>query len=134
MKNKSSNWFPEECEFLRRYQQAMDVMAIDWGYERSQTEWFVIPIASIFIRDYYLQYTNFMSLSDKESVIVSPVITAHTLRKNGEFKTASVFIRRPRNILGGENIFDVDCWDSSTQKQESQKLVMYTGKKCQWGL
>ena len=91
-------------------------MAIDWGYERSWIEWFVIPIASIFIRDYYLQYTNFMSLSDKESVIVSPVITAHTLRKDGEFKTASVFIRHPRNILGGENIFDVDCWDSSTQK------------------
>ena len=36
--------------------------------------WFSILIASIFIRDYYLQYTNFLGVSDKESVIVSPVI------------------------------------------------------------
>ena len=43
--------------------------------------WFAIPIASIFIRDYYLQYTNFMSLNDKESLIVSPVITVITSRK-----------------------------------------------------
>ena len=35
--------------------------------------WFSILIASIFIRDYYLQYTNFLGLSDKESVIVSSV-------------------------------------------------------------
>ena len=27
------------------------------------------------------QYTNFLSLSDKKSVIVSPVITFHTLTK-----------------------------------------------------
>ena len=53
-------------------------MAIGWGYERRWIEWFVIPIASIFVGDYYLQYTNFLSLSNKESVIVSPVITAHT--------------------------------------------------------
>ena len=43
--------------------------------------WFIIAIATIFIKDYYLQYTNFLSLSDKKSVIVSPVITVHTLRK-----------------------------------------------------
>ena len=40
----------------------------------------------MFIRDYYLQYTNFMELSDKESVIVSPVITAYALRKKGGIK------------------------------------------------
>ena len=33
-----------------------------------------------------LRYANFMSLSDKESLIVSPVITAHTLRKKAEIK------------------------------------------------
>ena len=35
-------------------------------------------MASIFIRDYYLQYTDFLSLSNKESVIVSPIITVYT--------------------------------------------------------
>ena len=32
----------------------------------------------------YLQYTNFLNLRDKELVIASPVITAHTLRKKRE--------------------------------------------------
>ena len=63
-------------------------------------EWFVIPIASInFIRDYYLQYTNFLSLSNKESATVSPVITVHTLRKNGGIKTVSVLTRRPSSLV-----------------------------------
>ena len=50
-------------------------------------EWFAIPIASIFIGDYYLQYTKFLSLSNKESVIVNPDTTVHTLTKKGEIKT-----------------------------------------------
>ena len=79
MKIKSSDWFLERCEILRRYQWGVEVMAIGWAYERRWIEWFLIPIASIFIRDYYLQYTNFLSLSNRESVIVSPVITVHTL-------------------------------------------------------
>ena len=32
-------------------------------------------------------YINFLSLSKKESVIVGPVITVHTLRKKGEVTT-----------------------------------------------
>ena len=74
-------------------------MAIGWGYERRLIEWFVIPIASIFIGGYYLQYTNFLSLSNKESVIVSPLITVHTLRKNVEIKTVSVLTRRPSSLV-----------------------------------
>ena len=31
----------------------------------------------------HLQYTNFLSLINKESMIVSPVIAAYTLRKEG---------------------------------------------------
>ena len=50
------------------------------------TGWFPIPIAKFFIRDYYLECTNFLSLRDKESVIVSPVITVLTLRKRGEIQ------------------------------------------------
>ena len=34
----------------------------------------------------HLQYTNFQSLNHKESVIVSPVFTVHTLKENGEIK------------------------------------------------
>ena len=34
----------------------------------------------------HLQYTNFLSLSDEESVIVSPIITGHTLKEKGEIK------------------------------------------------
>ena len=37
----------------------------------------------------HLQYTNYLSLSDEESAIVSPVITAHTLMKKVEIKTVS---------------------------------------------
>ena len=47
----------------------------------------MILIASNFIRDYYLY---FLSLSDKESVTVSPAITVHTFRKKGEIKTVLV--------------------------------------------
>ena len=37
-------------------------------------------IATIFIRDYYLQYTNFMSLINKDLVIMSPVISVYAFR------------------------------------------------------
>ena len=43
-------------------------------------------IATIFIRDYYLQYTNFMSLINKELVIMSPVISAYTLRDKNSIR------------------------------------------------
>ena len=49
-----------------------------------------IQIASIFIREYYLQYTNFLSLSDKESMTVIPV---YTLRNIREIKTVSVLTK-----------------------------------------
>ena len=35
----------------------------------------------------HLQYTNFLSLSNEESVIVSRAIALHTFRKKGEIKT-----------------------------------------------
>ena len=70
-------------------------------YERRRIRWFAILIASIFIRDYVLQYTNFLSLSDKASMIVSPVspvIPVDTLRKKGEIKTVSVHTRLPSSL------------------------------------
>ena len=48
--------------------------------------------------DYYLQYTNFLSLSNKESVVVSPIITVCTFRKKGEIQTVSV-VTRPSSSL-----------------------------------
>ena len=47
----------------------------------------------------HLQYTNFLSLSDKESVIVSPVIAVHTSRKKGGIKTVSVLTRLPSSMV-----------------------------------
>ena len=77
----------------------MEVIKIGWGYKTRCFGWFAIPVASIFIRDCYLQYTNFISLNDKESVIVSPVITVHTLRKKGEMKTVSDLTRLPGYLV-----------------------------------
>ena len=50
-------------------------------------EWFAILIASIFVRDYYLQYISFIILSKKKSVIVNPDTTVHTLGKKEKIKT-----------------------------------------------
>ena len=71
----------------------MEVMTTGWKYEKKWTGEFSIPIASIFIEVYYLQYTNFLSLSDKESVIVIPVVTTNILRKKGEITAVSVLTR-----------------------------------------
>ena len=57
--------------------------------------WFVILVLNIFLREYYLQYTNFLSLSDKETITVSTVISVHTLEKQEEIKTVSVLTRLP---------------------------------------
>ena len=54
------------------------------------TGWFAIPIANTFFRDYYLQYTNCLSLSDKESVIMNPVFSVHISRMKAVIKTESV--------------------------------------------
>ena len=57
--------------------QNMEVILIGRGYGKEWSRWFAIPITSTFLRDYYLQYTNFLSLINKELVIVSVVISAH---------------------------------------------------------
>ena len=61
--------------------------------------WFVILDLNIFLREYYLQYTNFLSLSDKETITVSTVISVHTLEKQEEIKTVSVLTRLPCALL-----------------------------------
>ena len=46
-----------------------------------------------------MQYTRFLRVSDKESVIVSPAITVHTLREKEEIKTMSVLTRLPISLV-----------------------------------
>ena len=74
-------------------------MAIILGYERRCIGWFSILITSIFIRDFYLKYTNFLSLANKESLIVSRVTPVCTLRKKREIKSVrshtSLFLVSP---------------------------------------
>ena len=43
----------------------------------------------------HLQYPTFLSLCDKELVIVSPAVTVHSFRKKGEIKTVSVLTSLP---------------------------------------
>ena len=101
-------------------------MTICRGYEKKWIECFAIPIASILIRDYYLQYTNFLSLSDKKSVIVSLAVTVQTLSDKEENKSVLVLTRLPSSLVpscslnwlngcGRENIFGVDGWNGCTE-------------------
>ena len=74
-------------------------MTISLVYGRKWIGWFAILITSIFIRDYYMQYTNFLSQSDKKSVIVNPAFLDHASRKKGEIKTVSVLTRLPSSLV-----------------------------------
>ena len=58
-------------------------------YEK--VEEIVILILIIFLRKYYLQYTNFLRMNDKESVNVSSVIPVYALEKQEQIKTVSLF-------------------------------------------
>ena len=72
----------------------MEVIII--GGVRERLEWIVfILITNIFARGYYLQYTNFLSLIVKESVIASAVIPVHVLGKQGGIKAAPVLTKPP---------------------------------------
>ena len=59
-------------------------MKIGRGYDRSWIGRFSILTVSMIIRD--LQCINFLRLSHKESVIVTPLISVHTLWIKGEIK------------------------------------------------
>ena len=68
-------------------------------YGRRWIGWFFILTVCIFMRDYYLQYSNFLSLRDKEAVVVSPVIPVYTLRKKTEIKTVAALKRLPGSLV-----------------------------------
>ena len=60
---------------------------------RGWSQWFAILITSILLRYCYLQNTIFLSLSDKELVILSVDVAVHGSVKQGEIKAAPVLIR-----------------------------------------
>ena len=62
------------------------------GVERGHgvSGWLNILMTSIFLRGCYLQCTNFLSLGNKESVIVSTVIPVDASGKQGEIEVATV--------------------------------------------
>ena len=70
-----------------------ELIAIGWGYMRKCIGWFVIPILNVLLREYYLQYTNFLNLSNKELEIVNAVIPVHTSDNQEEIKSLSVLTR-----------------------------------------
>ena len=109
-------------------------MTIGWGYGWRWSGLFFILIASIFIKDYHLQYTNFLSLSNKESVTVIPV---YTLKKKKEIKPVSVLTRLLCSLVswcslnwlngwGRESIFDSSFWvmESIADHFEEQRLLL----------
>ena len=52
-------------------------MAIRLGYGRGWVGGFVIQIITIFLRGYYLSYTNFLILNDKGSLTGTTVVPVH---------------------------------------------------------
>ena len=75
----------------------MEVTVTDAGYGRGWSGCFTILITNIFVRRYYLQYTSFLCLSNKESGIVSAVFYIHASGKQRDqisvipHKTPSLF-------------------------------------------
>ena len=70
-----------------------ELITIGWGYMRKCIGWFVIPILNVLLREYYLQYTNFLNLSNKELEIVNAFIPVHTSDNQEEIKSLSVLTR-----------------------------------------
>ena len=106
----------------KKYIEAMvrssyGIMVMDRQYEGGNSGWFAILITSILLRGCYLQYTNFLSLTDKELVIVRGVIPVHASEKQWEIKTAPSLIWLPGSLdpwrslnwLTGWNR-GWDCW------------------------
>ena len=67
----------------------MEINIINGGSGREWSRQFANLIASIFTRSCYLQYTNFPSLGDEESVILNIVLPIHASGKDGKNKTES---------------------------------------------
>ena len=67
-------------------------------YQKRWSGWFAFLITSISVSDCYLQYNNFPSLSEKESMIASAVIPVCDSGWQGEIKQMSILIRLLRSL------------------------------------
>ena len=81
-------------EVFLRHHWCMGVMVMGKGHERRWSGWFTIQITNIFLKDCYLQCSNFLGLSDEESVIVCAVISVHALGKQGDIKIVCFHLRK----------------------------------------
>ena len=81
-------------ELFLRHHRCMEVMVMGKGHERSWSGWFTIQITNIFLKDCYLQCSNFLCLSDEESAIVCAVISVHALGKQGDIKIVCFHLRK----------------------------------------
>lgn len=68
-------------------------------------KYYCVVIGGIVIRCCYLQYANFLSLTNKKSVIVDAIILAYTFIKQGEIKVAPALMRPPQ-LLGPFHIMN----------------------------
>ena len=93
----------------------------------------------------HLQYINFLSLIDKESVIVSePCYHCPYIEDEGRVSVLTIFSNfmvhwrswNWQNVWGRENIFGVDGWDGCTQKEGGEKMILWTrkGEIVKWNL
>ena len=79
-------------ELFLRHHWCMEVMVMGKGQER-WSGWFTILITNIF-KDCYLQYSNFLGLSDEQSAIVCAVISVHALGKQVDIKIVCFHLRK----------------------------------------
>ena len=110
-----------------------ELITIGWGYMRKCIGWFVIPILNVLLREYYLQYTNFLNLSNKELEIVNAVIPVHTSDNQEEIKSLSVLTRLLCSVVsrcssnwlngwGRENILQEIVWMPVSKNRELKNL------------
>ena len=73
-------------------------MVVARRHGRRWRGWSVILVISTFLEDFYLAYTNFLSLSDKKSVILSIAIDIHATGKQGKIKAVPVLTKLVRSL------------------------------------
>ena len=122
MKIKLSNWFPGECKFLRGYLLDMEVMAISWEYERRWIGLSATPVIHQFFE------FELYGISGCEPILWWRRKESKECQSSQDFLDPwSLFAA----LIGNrENIFVVDCWDGSTQKEGGEKLLKYRGRAC----
>ena len=110
-----------KIKFLWWYYWVMEVMTIGWGYGRRWIGWFFIRITNLFIKGYYLQCTNFLSLINKELLAASPASTVHTFRnmREREIKIVLILTWVSSSLAPWQILYWLDGWGG-------QKILVQT--------